>query len=197
MTEPGLRERKKAKTRRLIQDVALRLFVEQGYDETTIEQIAAEAEISPSTFFRYYPTKEDVVLEDEYDPTLIAVIEETPAEVGIVGAFRAAVRVGFASFYERDREQLLKRMRLVFTTPALRNRVLAATHEIGHTFGGAIAQRLGIADDDPRMTVAAGALMGALTAVLEQWLADDGKSDLPAMMDEALAFLEAGFKIEH
>lgn len=67
---------------------------------------------------------------------------------------------------------------------------------LGHTFGGAIAWRLGIDADDPRMTVAAGALMGALTAVLEQWLADDGKSDLPAMMDEALAFLEAGFKIE-
>ncbi|GAB3267524.1 TetR family transcriptional regulator [Sinomonas notoginsengisoli] len=197
MTEPGLRERKKAKTRRLIQDVALRLFVEQGYDATTVEQIAAKAEVSPSTFFRYYPTKEDVVLEDEYDPTLIAEIEKVPPEVGVVGAFRAAVRVGFASFYDRDRELLLERMRLAFTTPALRNRILAANHEIGHTFGGAIARRLGIDEDDPRLRVAAGALMGALTAVLEQWLADDGKSDLPAMMDEALALLEAGFKIEH
>ena len=56
----GLRERKTLKTKEAIQREALRLFEEQGYGETTIEQIAAAAEISPSTFFNYFPTKEDV-----------------------------------------------------------------------------------------------------------------------------------------
>lgn len=65
---PGLRERKKAKTRAAIQHEALRLFREQGYDETKIEQIAAAVEVSESTIYRYFPTKEDLVLWDEFDP---------------------------------------------------------------------------------------------------------------------------------
>lgn len=196
MTEPGLRERKKAKTRRLIQDVALRLFAEQGYDATTVDQIAAEAEVSPSTLFRYYPTKEDLVLADEYDPTMIAVLEAAPVEEGIVHAFLHAVRAGFAEFYDRDRERILERMRLTLETPALHNRILAANHEIGHLYGDVLARKFGLAADDPRIMIAAGALMGALTVVLEQWVADDGRGDLPTMMNEALAFLESGLKIE-
>jgi AcrR family transcriptional regulator len=67
----GLRERKKAKTRAAIQRHAWRLFQEQGYAATTVDQIAEAAEVSQSTFFRYFPTKEDVVLTDDYDPVMI------------------------------------------------------------------------------------------------------------------------------
>jgi AcrR family transcriptional regulator len=71
---PGLRERKRQRTLSEIQRVALDLFGRQGYEATTIEQIAEEAEVSPSTVFRYFPTKEDLVLNDEYDPLLLAAI---------------------------------------------------------------------------------------------------------------------------
>src|SRR5712671_5331893 len=76
----GLRERKKLKTKEAIQREALRLIEAQGYAETTIEQIAAAAEISPSTFFNYFPTKEDVVLYDAYDPVAIRMFMERPKD---------------------------------------------------------------------------------------------------------------------
>ena len=74
----GLRERKKAKTRAAIQHEAIRLFSEQGYEATTIEQIAEVVEIAPSTFFRYFRAKEDLVLTDEYDPLIIEAFRAQP-----------------------------------------------------------------------------------------------------------------------
>ena len=88
----SLRERKKARTRAALREHALRLFREQGYQATTVEQIAAAAEVSPSTFFRYFPTKEDVVLQDDMDTRMIAALEQQPAGLGPVAAVRAAVR---------------------------------------------------------------------------------------------------------
>ena len=75
----GLRERKKARTRAAIRDHALRLFRENGYQRTTVEQIAEAAEVSVSTFFRYFPTKEDVVLQDDMDTRMIEAFERQPA----------------------------------------------------------------------------------------------------------------------
>src|ERR1700694_4811294 len=80
MSPTGLRERKKQKTKEAIQREAMRLFQEQGYEETTIEQIAEAAEISPSTFFNYFPTKEDVVLYDRYDPMIASLMLARPSE---------------------------------------------------------------------------------------------------------------------
>src|SRR5215467_13921994 len=93
----GLRERKKAKTRAAIQRHALRLFREQGYEETTVEQIAEAAEVSPSTFFRYFPTKEDVVLYDAFDPILFASLEQQPAALTPLQAMRNAIHTVYAA----------------------------------------------------------------------------------------------------
>src|SRR5205809_6013425 len=99
---PGLRERKKATTRAAIQEHAFRLFREQGYDATTVEQIAEAAEVSPSTFFRYFPTKEDVVLEDDMDLLWMDAIREQPPEVAPIAALRAGVHTAFARMGEAE-----------------------------------------------------------------------------------------------
>src|SRR5215469_8527850 len=104
--QAGLRERKKARTRASLREHALRLFREQGYAATTVEQIAAAAEVSPSTFFRYFPTKEDLVLQDDMDTRLIDAFARQPPELGAVAAFRAAIREVWASFTLEEWEQI-------------------------------------------------------------------------------------------
>ena len=103
--ETGLRERKKAKTRAAIQAQALRLFRERGYAGTTVEQIAAAAEVSQSTFFRYFRTKEDVVLHDRFDPVLIEAFHAQPEELAPAQALRAAMRAVFAELPAAELEQ--------------------------------------------------------------------------------------------
>ena len=91
----GLRARKKAATRRALQEHALRLFLADGYDATTVDAIAQAANVSPMTFYRYFPTKEDVVLADDYDPMLGSLIAARPADEPAIESLRHALRAGF------------------------------------------------------------------------------------------------------
>src|ERR1700689_3096237 len=102
----GLRERKKARTRASLREHALRLFREQGYQATTVEQIAAAAEVSPSTFFRYFPTKEDVVLQDDMDTRMVEAFARQPLDLSPIGAVRGAMREAWNSFTACEWEQI-------------------------------------------------------------------------------------------
>src|SRR5947209_18763354 len=120
----GLRERKKARTKAAIQQEALRLFREQGYEATTIEQIAEAAEFSPSTFFRYFPTKEDVVLYDNLDPLVIEAFQAQPPELSPVQALRAAMQTVFRALPPEEMQDLRGRFHLILAVPELRSRML-------------------------------------------------------------------------
>src|SRR5437764_14521375 len=120
----GLRERKKARTRAAIRQHALRLFREQGYSATTVEQIAAAADVSPATFFRYFPTKEDVVMQDDLDMFTLAALEAQPPELGPIAAFRAAAAAALAAMSADDIARLNESTRLVMTVPEIRARAL-------------------------------------------------------------------------
>jgi AcrR family transcriptional regulator len=188
-----LRERKKLKTRRAIQDHALRLFTEQGYDATTVEQIAAAAEISPSTFFRYFPTKEDCVFADEYDPIMAEVFRAQPPELSLIEAMRTMLRMVMTQMDERDRKQILSRIKLVLSVPALRSRSFdPMTHESLTMFNELAAERAGTTIDDPRVRIFTWAMMAALEAAIVTWAESDGSLDLPKLVDDALAFLAEG-----
>lgn len=192
MNSPGLRERKKQKTRWAIQEHALRLFAQQGYDATTVEQIAAAAEISPSTFFRYFKTKEDVVVEDEYDPMLVAAVQAAPAELAPVQAIRHALRNAFSQIGEAERRKVFERTQLILSVPALRARTLenlAATIDI---MAGPMAERSGRDPKDFAVRAFAGACIGAWLAAIQEWIDSDGHKDLADLMDEALGALENG-----
>src|SRR4030095_709181 len=117
----SLRARKKERTRRVIQAEALRLFTEKGFEATTIEEIAAAADVAPRTFFRYFPTKEEVVFWSEYQPMLVSSVAARPDGESAPEALRHGIVDGLAAFYDEDRDRLLERLMLAFRTPPLRH----------------------------------------------------------------------------
>ena len=120
----GLRERKKARTRAAIREHALRLFREQGYAATTVEQIAAAADVSPATFFRYFPTKEDVVLQDDLDILTLEALNAQSRDLSPIAAMRGAAASAYAAMTEQDLERLAETTRLTFSVPEVRARAV-------------------------------------------------------------------------
>jgi AcrR family transcriptional regulator len=189
----SLRERKKVKTRRTIREHALRLFSEQGYNATTIEQIADASEVSPSTFFRYFPTKEDVVISDEYDPVMAAAYLAQPAELPPIEALRRASIEALSEMPEPEYERLVARTRLVNETPALRARQHTEMEKTYGWIGEATARRLGRPADDQEVRIFAHTVMGAMVAAGTMWRENPRERTLVDAVDRALTFLAAGF----
>jgi AcrR family transcriptional regulator len=165
-TPTGLRERKKAKTRAAIRDHAMRLFEEQGYASTTVDQIAEAAEVSPSTFFRYFPAKEDVILVDDYDPLLVAAVREQPPEVPPIEAVRRGLREVFSQLTPDVWESERRRQKLCAEVPELRNRAMNQMAEALDVIADVIAQRSGLPADDLRVRAMGGAIAGVVLAIL-------------------------------
>src|ERR671923_2609414 len=152
----GLRERKKARTRASLREHALRLFREQGYQRTTVEQIAAAAEVSPSTFVRYFPTKEDLVLQDDMDTRMVEAFERQPPGLGPIAAVRAATREVFQSYSEADLDVLRQTTALSMTVPEVRARALDEFARTTAVISEAVAKRTGRPADDLAVRTVAG-----------------------------------------
>jgi AcrR family transcriptional regulator len=187
----GLRERKKARTKAAIQEHALRLFQEQGYDATTVEQIAEAAEISPSTFFRYFPTKEDVVVWDDYDPMLIEAVRAQPAGLSPIQAIRGGLREAFSRIPPTEAARIRERSELSLAVPELRAASMVNLTTTMRLLAELVAERTGREPDDFAVRTFTGAVFGVWLSVLFAW-ADDPDMDLATSMDQSLAHLEAG-----
>ena len=185
----GLRERKKARTRAEIRTRGLRLFREQGYHQTTTEQIAAAAEISPATFFRYFPAKERIVLSDDLEPAMLAALAAQPPGLPVLTALQHAIRHGLAQL-ERHAEQ--ERLQLIAAVPELRAAQLDDIRRTVELLAGAVAERLRRPPGDFEIRVFTGALTGAVLGAL----GDDPRD--PARLDkisQAIDYLRTGFPL--
>jgi AcrR family transcriptional regulator len=193
---PGLRERKKIRTREAIRKAAYRLFEEQGYDATSVDRIAQEAEVSPSTVFRYFPTKEDIVLTDEYDPLMHAALVARPADEPPVTALRKAMLEVFeqAMRQEPDREpaEIQQRMRLAYEVPAVRAKMAEHMSVSGRVLAEALSERTGLSKDSFEMRVCTGALLGGMAEAMFHWLDNGQQGDLLEVIDRALCLVESG-----
>lgn len=187
MTESGAgwRQQKKNATRDRIRSSALRLFQEHGYEATTVEQISAAAGVSHMTFFRYFPSKEDVALSDSFDPLICSLLEQTPQDQPLMQRIRTALEQGLEQMYSANRDALLAQNDLIVSTPALRDRLWSdqvATQEV-------ILRALSGGQDDvhhsvqTRVTVAT-CLSAASMAVL-MWVENGGTPELPELLEQA------------
>jgi AcrR family transcriptional regulator len=200
--QDSLRERKKARTRASLREHALRLFREQGYQATTVEQIAAAAEVSPSTFFRYFPTKEDVVIQDDMDARLFAAFERQPPGLAPVPAIRSALREVAASFSPAEWGQLREASELQLTVPEIRVRMLDDINRMIHAMSEIPAKRTGHPSDDLAVQAFVGAMFGVMSSASLPYhrMPEGGVSstlvaDLFGRIDEALGMFEAGLPL--
>jgi AcrR family transcriptional regulator len=191
----GLRERKKLKTRIAIRRATYRLIDEQGYDATTVEQIAAAAEVSPSTVFRYFPTKEDIVLTDEYDPIMETVLRARPADEPPLESLRTILTGAVAAILENEPEEMRVRTRLMLEVPALRARLTENMAETSQLLARPVADRAGREPDDLEVRVFTAAVMAALREALIHWGERGQQDDLIALVNRTLDVLEGGLRL--
>ncbi|GAB2811430.1 TetR family transcriptional regulator [Actinoallomurus bryophytorum] len=172
----------------------MRLFRAQGYDDTTVEQIAEAAEVSPSTVFRYFPTKEDLVTSDEYDPMLIAAFRAQPSGLGPVPVLRGALREIFAGMSAAELALQRERILLTLSVPALWGANLANLIETLRMLTELVATRQGRPRDDIAVRTFSGAVFGVMVEVMFRW-AQEPDMDIPAELDRSLAQLETGLPL--
>ncbi|MFJ9544405.1 TetR/AcrR family transcriptional regulator [Streptomyces sp. NPDC101225] len=181
------------RTRRLasreILETALRLFTEQGYDETTIAQIAREAGVSQRTLFRYFGTKEDLLGggQERFGQVLADTIGEQPAEAGVWEVLRAGIAAVLA--LHDSREQALERFRLLHDTASLRAGWLEKRLRFQEDLLPLIEARLDApaGGADPRARAVIATAFACLDAASMAWVAGDGKGDIMDLYDECLA----------
>jgi len=196
-TSVGLRERKKARTREALQEAAMERFARQGFDGTTVEEIAEACEVSPRTFFRYFPTKEDVLFADAAArrERLLAVIAERPVDEPAFVALRAAMRA-LAADYRDDRAALVTRSKIVAASPHLQ--AYKAEHQHGWETDvvevlarRALVHPTSVTREELQLVTAV--TTAALRVALDAWVADASAPDLGVLLDDAFARLAVGF----
>lgn len=194
LVERGLRERKKAKTRVTIRDEAFRLFRAKGYMATTVEQIASAAEISTTTFFRYFAAKEDLVLREEFDALTLEEFREQLGELGPIAALRSAMAAAHARMSPAEVELWREGMRLAMAVPELRARMLDKFFRTAQVFGQIMVEHDKRTADEFGVRVFAGAMVGVMMTVMHE-AAERPGSDLAELMQTALERLEDGVKL--
>ncbi|NUS11060.1 MAG: TetR family transcriptional regulator [Streptomyces sp.] len=193
----GLRERKKVQTRQAIRGAAYRLFAEHGYDSTPVDRIAAEADVSPSTVFRYFPSKEDIVLTDEYDELMADRLRARPTDEAPLVSVRMVMHETLGGILRdpAQRAELVQREKLVRDIPAIRARAHETMSLTGRLLGGIIATRTGRPADALEVRVFTAAVFAAIHEATMFWVEKSPEDDLLTILDRSLRLLNRGLEI--
>ena len=190
------RGRRPSTTREDVARVALDLFNRQGYDETTVDQIAAAVGVSRRTFFRYYESKRDVVW-GEFDAELVRLhdqLDGAPPDRPMMDVLRLAV-IATNRFGAGELDELRIRIGLIGTVPTLVAHSAVRYAEWCQVVAGFVARRWGRRPDSLGPQTVARAALGAAMAAFSCW-AEGADDDLPAVVDRAFRLLASGFDEE-
>ncbi|MGW1251030.1 TetR/AcrR family transcriptional regulator [Streptomyces sp. NPDC002535] len=177
MTLPGLRERKKQRTREALIKVALELFTAHGYERTTVDEIVDTVEVSQRTFFRYFSSKEEVAfaVQQMVEERFVEALWRRPADEGPFEALRNAVLSGWDTIGDAITEVVplelyLRTFQMIESTPALLAVHLRRSMEMEETLAGIIAERESLdVDADPRPRIAVAAFSGVMRVTGQMW----------------------------
>jgi len=189
--EGGLRDRKKVRVRQALADAALKLFEARGFDAVTVDEIAAAADVSRRTFFRYFATKEAAVFARREDQLVLFRVHLMEAKTNVpFDAIRAAL-LAVADDYHEQRERILLEQRVIRSAPSLMTHDL----EVDRAFEGVIVEHLVSGSrrtiaDRRRARMLAAMIVGAVRVVIEEWAEKNGELDLKKLGQEALELLE-------
>jgi AcrR family transcriptional regulator len=173
---PGLRERKKLRTRATLVDAAMELCLRNGYDNTTVEQIAAAADVSPRTFSRYFATKDAVfmTLIEDYTHEVSIELEAVPVEVGPLEAMRQAhvgvlTRVASRQVGRLSTERIVLMLRVVNASATLRRAAFEFRHHASEVI---MAKRMGVDVEDRRRLLVGAIFSGTIVTACSDLIAD-------------------------
>jgi AcrR family transcriptional regulator len=188
-----LRTRKKERTRAAINDAALELFIEKGYEATTVDEIAERAEVSKATFFRYFATKAEVIFSTDGlgRHELRDAIVERPADEDDLTAVRRALLDSWVG--QLDLGHAARQGRAAATSPLLRG--LSYDLNLGWqgSVSSALAERRGLEQADQRCTLVASVVFAVFSNAFNAWLSKGGDGDFAAEVRQAFALLDGVF----
>jgi len=180
-----LRERKKLRTRRALAEAALRLFTEKGFDATTLEELADEAEVSRSTFFRFFPAKEAAAIEAEAElwTAYLAALAERELSGSVLGELHQTLAGAVAGLDPGWDQRFLATRRLIVAEPdTLLKYVEHHRHGVKNEVIATLADKLALDPEDLRLRVLAELAMTAFTIAGRPWLYDDGRGGRDALL---------------
>ncbi len=189
-----LRERKKDQTRRTLQRVALTLFASRGYDQVTVQEIAAQAEVSPRTVFRYFPRKDDLVLWDDKSD-IVDAIDALPTGTQPLAAMRLLMGTLMPAQFAQDRELIESRFRVIAEHPDLWARLNDVHRSFAEELAPTFARLAGVAPNDFALRVFLQVTSSVFEVAMQEWMQNPAITELPEIVGRALDLLASGLPV--
>ena len=191
----GLRARKRLSAMLRIQSVALDLFEGRGFEAVTVEEVAEASEVSPSSVYRYFGTKEQLVLWDEFDPDIVERLREAVADEVPLDGVRRVVTGAIAGLGPDDERRLARRMRLVMATPSVEQASVSQSYTLAEELGEVLAERLGRPAVDLEVQVFSHALIGGFLGMLHHWHGTEFRAPLSEVAQRCFEIVTAGLDV--